>query len=611
MEYKKIHEFEVDNFEKIWKSADENARFLRGKHWTESEVKEHEDDFRKAYSVPLVATKINRILSEQRNNRAKWKPKPRGREDEVGAEIGAYVMEYIDEINEFKWTESEVYMDGMAKKYGVLCVRIDNEKNPQGEILLEKIPLKEFLWDSDAVRYDLTDARYVQRFGWFTREYIKTLYPEKSKEIDGLSADNTTKKGYWYKKERNKEFIKIVWHYEKAYKTKYLVTDLLSGETFQSDSKEDEILYNSIKIKQPYIKVICFCDETILDESEIEGEYPFAVYFALFDDGYYWSLVDLAKDPQRFYDRLLSMIDKSTVKNIKGNNYLIYPDRLHDTETKDADKLMLKLSKGGAVVKAIAENPITPIEKYNNIAVELNLTAMTQGLIEDLLGGRTYQGLETKQQTTATEVSLVNEAAKAAGMLYLDNLARWKKRVGELIWKLIPEVYTEGRTIRIIGDEKMAQLSAIAPVSESNLHTGMGYLEITDKLGKINVDIIMDEVSGSKTMKEQQLNTLLAVQEMILRAVPGAAPLPVEIFLPFLNIDSSIKGLLIKYYKDLAESQAAKEEEGKKMAQAQIVDKFDTNQLEREKLQADTKNKQTESLLNIAKQLNNGQTKTL
>jgi len=68
-ELRQLHEEALEEFQSLYARGQENARFLRGRHWTDEEEKEHRDDFRIAYSVPLLATKINRILSEQRDNR--------------------------------------------------------------------------------------------------------------------------------------------------------------------------------------------------------------------------------------------------------------------------------------------------------------------------------------------------------------------------------------------------------------------------------------------------------------------------------------------------------------------------------------------------------------
>ena len=594
---KQLHEDALQEFSSVWTEGDNNARMYRGLHWTEKQKKQHDNEFRKAYNIPLLATKMNRILSEQRNNRAKWKPKPVSAEDEIGAEIGGYILDYIDELNDFKWIESEVYQDGMTKKYGVLEIYEDYEDNPQGDIILERVSYNEFLWDTNAGSYDLSDAMFMQRFGWFTREQVKKMYPDIN--VESLYTENDGDVKNWYESlNKKKELIKVVWHYER-----------------EKSSKKIKVRDKELSATEYKVYVTCYSGTTILQEKTDTGQsdYPYVVYFSLFDDGSFWSLIDLAKDAQQGFDRFLSMIDKSTVKNIKGNNYEIRPDLLHPQESKSIDEIFNRLSQGGSYVATLKEGAITPLENHNNVSVESNMMTLMQGLLEDLLGGRTFQGLESKQQQTATESKILENAAKMAGMLYLDNLARWKKRVGQLIWKLIPNVYKQGRSIKIIGDEnamKLQKLSMQVPemsqiYTASKFNPGMGFMKLPMDLGEINADITIDEVAGNQSMKEQQLQQLISLQELILQAMPNSLPMDIEVFIPYLTVDATVKAKLTEYYAML---KAQKEAELKLQQDQMEIEKFDRGLKHYEKKQEqDSKNKQAkiDNMLKIANAIPN------
>lgn len=592
-----IHEEALVKFQPYWDEGDTNARMFRGQHWSTEQKAQHDKEFRKAYNIPLLATKMNRILSEQRNNRTQWKVKGVGAEDELGAEFGNYTMDYVDRINKFKWGESWIYQDGMAKKYGVLSVDKDFDENPQGDIILEKVSYKEFLWDDNASKYDLSDALFQQRFGWFTREQIADMF--ESVDADNLYSDTNNDVTYgdrknWFQSiNKKKESIKVVWHYEREKIKKKI---LIEGK--------------QVSVSSYTVYVTAYSGTTILQKRTDTGRknYPYAVFFSLFDDGKFWSLTDLARDTQQGFDRFLSMIDKSTVKNIKGNNYEVQPEKLHPMHQKSIDEVFDSLSQGGKYIATLAEGAIKPLQSHNDVVVESQMLQLMQSLLEDILGGRTFQGLESKVQQTATESKILESAAKMAGMLYLDNLSLWKQHVGELIWELIPEVYTEGRQIKIAGDENSRKIQALMqqyPQMQGNyqpsqFNPGEGFLKVPMNLGELNVDIEMDEVSGNSTMKEQQLQQLLSIQEMIVKAMPNSMPLPIEVFIPYLTCDATIKAKLTEHY-EMLKQQKMKEQQ---MAEEQMnIEKFDRalgHQNKKAEIDGKIQNQKVDNILKIA-----------
>ncbi len=582
-ELKDLHEQAYTKFQSYYNKGLENARFKKGQHWSASEITEHKNDGRLAYSIPLLATKFNRILSEQRNNRFIWKPKARHYEDELKAEVGGLILRYIDDINNFKYTESEIFEDGMGKQYGVVGATIDTLKNPLGDIKLEKVPFNEVCWDINAKKYDLSDADWFQRFGWFTKEYLKTLYPESKDTIDSLSQDFDTNREQWYRINKDKDEIKVIWHYQKATKTIYYVDngkDLVRFLTEKEAKKyakslnlpEQQITSN----KNYYIDVTCFSNTNQIKQWDLNlFSPPFRVYFAFFDDGEFWSLIDLAKDPQRYYDRTVSSIDRATTRNIKPNNYELVKDKLHPDEIKDRTTLEKRLSKGGTMVDVLEKGTIAPIGANVNIQTDVILLNNLQGLIEDLLGGRTFQGLESKNDMTATESTLLVQAGRIANLMYLDNLKRWKKSVGELCWELMGQVYNTQRTIRILGDSYLSEEIKQRLIQEgvflqSSWYSDQAYLRLPQDVnfGEIQVDIIIDEISGSMNARQEILQQLLTFNQVLIQN--GNPPLPMDIIIPYLQIDSTIKQKLLQYYQNLMQQQQLKSQMEQALNQSKI-----------------------------------------
>ena len=166
-DYRNIHSKALEVFDEKYKDGLKNGELIKARDWTKKEIAQHEAQGLNAWNIGLFATKFGRVLSEQRNNRSKFKARARGREDEIIAEVGNYILDYVDDINNFKYIESDIYKDGLGKKWGVLHARIDNAVHPRGEVVLESVPFNEVLWDTNNVQYNLEKGcTWFERFGW-------------------------------------------------------------------------------------------------------------------------------------------------------------------------------------------------------------------------------------------------------------------------------------------------------------------------------------------------------------------------------------------------------------------------------------------------------------
>jgi len=606
----------IEELEQLYLRGKENARYYRGQNWTAEDLTKHYDQgFYHAYSIPLIAVKLNRILSIQRDNRFDAKARGRGQEDELTAEVINYILKYVDDINMFKWVESEVFQDGLCKLYGVLKVTKDTTFNPLGEISLTKIPYDQFYYDTNAIRYNLEDAVFMGEYKWISMDNAKVLYPDFDFEKQGDTSVENYLTTSWSKQaqmdyskmyhgysepkivdwlDEKKRTVKICEHYEKEWTQKYLVKNFKTGDFLPFDSKKqaDEYIMTQIQgemkaaSSQPnYSKI--FTDEdfgvipkylptwhkvlftgTTLISKEVHPYYtpPYFRYCALFDDGKFWTLTDLAKDPQKAYDRMMSMIDKSTAKNIKGNNYTVIPARLHPTETQDMTALGNDLTSGGKLIRAVAHDAIAPINKFNDIRVESGLATTYQSLIEDLLGGRSFQGLDSPVRQTATEVISLERNASQTGLLFSDNLARWKQSVFTYVVELIKDIYTPERTIRIIGEVSSKKIqdtfTSKGIYTPSELYQGeVGYLNLSKlpkPIDQCELDIVIDNVANGKLDKDEKFQQIMALNQISINA--GYPPIPYTLLLQYSKLDPTIKNELEEYQKK-AEEEMAKQKQ--------------------------------------------------
>ena len=573
----------------------ENARYYRGDNWSQRQIQNASTQGMKSYSVGLIAVKLNRILSIQRSNRFDWKIRGRGSEDELIAEIISYLLKYVDDNTKFKWTESEIYKDGLAKVCGILKTFVDYTENPRGEIDNTRIRLEDFYYDTNNKMYSLhKDCTFMGESVLIPLDYAKQLYPEITFTKNSMGETKPycnyegLKETDWFDTEKN--LVRVNEHYEYVYSTNYLAKNFKTGSFHKFSSKVDAENWATDQIQQQAglieaggaslvltpedfsvipksMKVwdrIIFTGNTEIHKTQHRySRPPYHRYASLEDDGEMWSLTDLAKDPQIAYDRYLAMVDKSTAKNIKGNNYVYYPENFHKDETHDYDAISRRLANGGSYVLGAkaGQEPIKPLENYNNIAVEYQLLIMFQQLIEDILGGRTFQGLEGNQNQTATEVQINDNNSKQVGMLFVDNLARFRHDVGEYTVELIQDVYTQDRQVKIVGEVVSKQLKETFANTgiyiDSEFHPSEhGYIDLS-KVGKplssAQTDIVIDDVNATATEKEKKFIQVMQANNMEVQA--GRPPYSSEILMYYSPFDPSVKNMIIEDRK-MREQQA-------------------------------------------------------
>lgn len=611
------HDVAISEFEPIWKQGYENQRYRRGINWTDKEKKAHKAEDRHPYAIALTAAKFNRHLAEQRANRTQWKAGGRGEEDELQAELDTQVFKYVEDINKFKYTESEVYEDGLGKKYGAVLIDQDYSKNPQGDVILKRWYFDQVLWDVNSRAYDLNeDASFIDRFEWYTKDQVTQMYPEKKETLktarSQVETDNTTRRKLvnYLRRDKGKDLIKVIWRQQKEYKKIWKVIPLTSeGETKEFDTlKEAEGYVNGIarmamgiiptqetaeqltmaegikknfKIKdivQTQIKEICWTGFDILEEKIIDwtDKYTIIPFFALNDDGYYFNLIDIVKDPQRGFDRLFSMIDKSMAKNIKGNNYQIIEGMVKPEVLASLDYHMKKMVEGGHILPVLKDGAISPIGTQTNITLEVTLIEMLKSLIEDLFGGNTFQGLDSKRKQTATEASLQEKAARLGTFLFIDNLMRWKNLVGEVVYDCILNTYTYEMKLAISGEalgkqiQQTLQEAGIYKMSDN--YDNQGYLTYNKdgkRLRQNKMNVMVNEVEMSDTMRVLQYEQLKEFSADMVNI--GGQPIPPELLLKASNIDPTLKAGLQKYYDEQMKMLAEQAKQQANMEEAKLI----------------------------------------
>lgn len=533
-----LHEKAYQNANtKYYEPGETNANYRRGKHWSREEEDEHAKHRRIPYHMPLVEAKFNGLESQQMMSPFEFVCLPAVPEADLQAEVKSALFKYEYEQNDGMYLLSDCYRDMLVKKYFVVRREIDRSQDLQGELRLTKVLFNKFLWDENCKEYNVArKANWVQEWGESTREELKMRYPAKAELIDNLPASENRKDGLinWQRTDRSVEYIRWVRHQQRRWKTIYKIT-YNDGETEESETKvvlkglppeeqwqsdfENGARYpvSVIPIPKEFIEDYVFTRDVkeMLSETKIDSQlFNYHMGFAFNDDGECASLMDWAKQPQRFIDRVTSQFDKSIGLLIK-NSFQVEWDMLTTEDQKQWTRLQGDLINGGAVIRtqgAQGRDVIKPIAA-GQVAPELfQAFQFAVTILDTLMGGVEAFGMTTPQNQTKGGIEAVQRAGFNMAYMFIFNLGRALKGLGEGMNEDINEIYGNSveRTVAItdtdLDEAVLAMLGKTGGYVESKLKPGRGWLKVTPRLdlGKAKTKIIITKGDYSPSRKEQK-----------------------------------------------------------------------------------------------------------
>ena len=611
-----LHDDVCVKFSSAWKMGRENERYKKYDHWSKKEKDEIESTpGRQAYSFPIIANKINTILSAQRNARTSFRVEAaQDPNDDIKAELATIDMKDFERQTNFKYLESEVFEGGVGVQYGAVHVKTTVDEDYNTIITAENLDYRDVVWDINSRDYLHDDAMFIAKLRRRYRIDMFNEYGEVANKIpygDAFFAEQGfARETQNYMISPNKsgnmdyDVLTEITHYQKVERKYYVammdavatpqgVIDSQILGKFRTKKEADDKLAETLfpylvqgiqvnggvieKKEMKYDKYV-FSPVGIVEYEETDLSMPPIIVYRAFqfqDD--WWTMTDLLKDPQVFMDRLMSQVDFSLgtdVKNLKEVN-----TQALDTTKNTPEQVASKITKtGGVIYKRGTEHVVTPVESSeSNVNKYLELYGIMQQTIEDLAGGRSFSGLKDESGESGRAIALKQAQGQMIAALFIDNLSRWKQRVGEVVieWKSLFQ-NTE-RMIKVAGGSLSPEMKQLLEqnklYSEPNKTTGTGYVRVPDNDGEsylahAKLELIVTEGALSETDRDTKLKQVLAVSQ-----ITGTPP-PMDLILEYMDMDYSTKQKWLEAEKkQQAQQQAMLAQQQRNVETKQNIDK--------------------------------------
>ena len=311
----------------------------------------------------------------------------------------------------------------------------------------------------------------------------------------------------------------------------------------------------------------------VLKETEIleEEDFRHIVYFCLFKNGEWWTLVDIGRDPAHFMDKMYSQIDYdigTDVKTAKQLNTTII-DLGHQTieEAKDA------LTKGDVIYTNTSEDAIKVIKRSGTNTQYFKIQDELKDLLNNIYGGANYQGNAEGSDQSGVAVEKLQEAGSILTLNYLKNLNRFDLLFGEKLVKFIQSHYDYETMFKVLGseftDEVMAALQDNKMYIPSMTDPSKGYLVLNKDgsapLSDNNLEVSVTTQSSKMNDNDTKLKKLMMFEQVSKIPIAQYAP---ELYAERLGFSATEKQKLIKAAEQFKADQKAMQEQQQKMAEA-------------------------------------------
>jgi|WetSurMetagenome_2_1015567.scaffolds.fasta_scaffold00618_14 hypothetical protein len=550
------------------KRAHEEYDFVAGEQWSPEDKRVLEEQRRPAIVFNRAIAIIKSVAGIEINGRHETTYLPRG--NDVGAvkanELLNQASQWMSDGCDAEDEQSEAFQDAVICGMGFTEARLDFEQDPEGIYIEEKIDPLEMYWDKNARAKNLADAKRLWRVRKFALDEAMARFPDyPPEELDctwaRYAGQTEPTKSYEEKKFRNTEpkagdfdrrtevhIVQVQWWEREKY---WRVADPRAARPVDLDEKQYQQLSRRAALLGMPIKAIqmtrrvykqAFLGAQILDGVRVgpcEDRFTFNCITGEKDRnrGVWFGLVRLMRDPQMWANKWLSQtlhILNTTAKGGVLAEEDAFPDQREAEETYAQPDSITWVANGAISKGKITAKPGQGIPQAYQQLLEfaVNSIPAVTGLNPELLGQRDINQpgvLEQKRKEAAMTI--------LAGLF--DALRRFRKQVGRVRLFFIQEYLSDGRIIRIAGQEGFELVPLIREKT----------------LGKY--DVIIDDAPTSPNQKQETWALLVTILPMFAQMLTPEVVVMILEYSPLPSrLIESLKGLLQKAPDPVAQQTA-------------------------------------------------------
>jgi len=466
-----------------------------------------------------IDRKINGVvgLIERLRQDPKAYPRTPQEDERGGADLATAVIRYVldkpnDDDEDWGTTAAEAARNGSIN--GIFGIELSLVAGDQGDpdISFALVDNDCFFYDAKSVRYSFADARDMGVAKWVDEETAVEMFPDQEELIRSLVSTGGGGLEGVQQQDRERHWI-------------------------DTTAKRLFLVEHWYKVRGEWR----WCIYTHSTKFA-SGPSPFVDERGKTIAKYIMGSVNIDHDGDRygFVRGLKSLQDEYNARGSKALHLLNTRRIIMETgAVADVDELRREAVRPDGV---IVRNPGKELEfddqkNLSDFAGQLEVMTAVGTEIENfgpnpaLLG----EGIENK---SGRAIALLQQAGIAELGPFILSFRGWKIRVYRAIWNAVKQHWTSERWIRVTDDEGIAQFLGINQLTQDEF----GLPVIENKVGALDVDIILDEGPDTINLMQDTYDALLALGQ-------SGAQVPPEILIELAPIPQDTKRKLTEIMK--------------------------------------------------------------
>lgn len=507
------------------KDAREDFAFYNGNQWSEEDLQVLREQKRPAMTFNRIGPLVNAVVGSEINNRREVQYIPREVGDSAANEVLTAAGEWFRDQTGAEDEESDAFEDSTICGMGWTDTRLDFEVEPDGAPIIERLDPLKMAWDCNASKPNLEDAQRL----WYVDEKplseLETMFPDVPREMlhagwaktignDPTSPHDQDEADKYtgtqgadddYSPRKMCTIVECRWLERVPY---YRGPDLNTGQPREYNEQQVKLIQQSLpafKAVRQYKKVLkrAFIGSRVLAEPD-QPLAPNGMFGWECITGYrdkvkrsFYGIVRPAKDPQRWANKYFSQVMFLLNSQSKGG---IMAERDAFEDPRQAEESWAKTdaitwAKNGS----LGQNPrVVPKPTAQFPAGFFTLFQESKESISQVTGlSPEFLGTREVDQAGVLEAQRKQSSLNLLASLF-NSLRRYRKRQGKTMLFLIQNHLSDGRLIRIVGDDKKQ------------------YVPLTrDAVSSSQYDIIVDDAPTSPNEKERTWGIIMQMMPMV------------------------------------------------------------------------------------------------
>lgn len=507
---------DITHVEQWRKNAQEDYNFYNGRQWNEQDLAVLREQNRPVMTFNRIAPLVNAVIGAERNNKRHVQFIPRQEGTALANQILTGAAEWFRDEADGEYEDSDAFQDAIICGMGWTDTRLDYDEDPQGKPIIARLDPMKMVWDASAVKPNLIDAQRV----WYIDEKPLSVAQAMFPHIDwrDLDADWVKHPTQAYNEDGAlqlqdnaeddlcQEDVKMVTLAECRWFEREVIYKVLHPQTgqFVDYSEQD---FQRLKQESPHLqatrltrKIVkrAFLGKKLLEEPDQPLVPPSQLgwecitgYFDKLSRQFY-GIVRPTKDPQRwankYFSQVMHLLNSQSKGGVMAERDAFDDDRQAMESWARAESITwLKngsLAAGRIQPKPVAQFPAGFFQLFNEAKGAIS---QVTGLSPEFVGTRSVnQPGVLEEQRRQSSLNLLAS--------FFDALRRYRQRQGKIILYLIQNYLSDGRLVRIAGEDN----AQYVPLTRE-MFTSLEY------------DIIVDDAPTSPNEKERTFAMIMQI----------------------------------------------------------------------------------------------------